>query len=89
MDNFLGQKNVHLQTRNIIAKGWSGMLFLLFLMMITDIIECGIKNDFRFLIKDPGTKGLCFIAIMTIINVSIQISVQTFESFVVVKRIRT
>jgi hypothetical protein len=80
MDNFLGQKYEYPQTRNIIAKGWSGMLFLLFLMMIADIVECGIKNDFSFLTKDPGSKGLWFIVIMTIINVSIQISVQTFES---------
>lgn len=80
MDNFLGQKYEYPQTRNIIAKGWSGMLFLLFLMMITDIVECGIKNDFSFLTKDPGSKGLWFIVIMTIINVSIQILVQTFES---------
>jgi hypothetical protein len=74
------KKTEHLQIRNIIAKSWQGMLMLLFLMMFTDIIECGMKNDFTFLIKDPGTKGLWFIAIVTIVNVITQVSIHTFES---------
>jgi hypothetical protein len=80
MNNLNGQKLEYQQTRNIISKGWSGMLFLLFLMMITDIVEGGIKNDFSILIKDPGVKGLWFIAIMTIMNVIIQILIQTLEN---------
>lgn len=79
MSNLNVQKEEYIQTRNIITKGWSGMLFLLLLMMITDIVECGMKNDFHFLIKDPGIIGLWIIVTVAIINVIIQIAVQTFE----------
>lgn len=66
--------------RDIIVQGWSGMLFLLFLMMLIDLIEFGMKGDFSALIKDPGVNGLWFIVIMTGINVIAQISMRTFDN---------
>jgi hypothetical protein len=68
------------QFRSIISKCWNGMLLLLLFMMITDIVECGMRNDFTFLIQDPGKNGLWFIVVMTITNVCMQVSIQTFES---------
>ena len=70
--------NQNLKIVTSISKAFSGMLFLLFLMMLTDITECGMKNDFTLLLKDPGIKGLYFISTMTIINVLIQVSVFSF-----------
>lgn len=68
------------QFRSIISKCWNGMLLLLLLMMITDIVECGMRNDFTFLTQDPGNNGLWFIVVMAITNICMQVSVQTFES---------
>lgn len=65
--------------RNIIVQGWAGMLFLLLLMMLTDLNEFGMRGDFSALVKDPGVGGLWFIVIMACINVLAQISVRTFE----------
>jgi len=62
---------------SVISKSFSGMLFLLFFMMLTDIVECGMKDDFTLLQQDPGIKGLYFILTMTIINVMLQITVFT------------
>jgi hypothetical protein len=73
-------KNDNLKVRSIIIKGWSGMLFLLLLMMITDLVECGMKNDFTLLLRDPGISGLNFIVIMTVTNVLVQIALLTFEN---------
>ena len=70
----------NIKIRSVITKGWSGMLFVLLLMMITDLIECGMKNDFSLLLKDPGISGLYLIVIMAITNVIVQISVFTFEN---------
>ena len=78
----LHQKNMdkeNCRIENVISKSFSGMLFLLFLMMLTDITECGIKNDFTLLHKDPGVKGLYFISAMTIINVLLQVTVFTIR----------
>lgn len=61
----------------VISKSFAGMLSLLFLMMLTDITECGMKNDFALLQKDPGLKGLYFISAMTIINVILQATIFT------------
>jgi hypothetical protein len=36
----------HLKMVLNISRAFSGMLFLLFLMMLTDITECGMKNDY-------------------------------------------
>ena len=66
--------------RNIIAQGWTGMLFLLFLMMLVDLNEFGMKGDFSALIKDPGIVGLWFVVIMASVNVLIQILIKTFDA---------
>lgn len=79
MNKLIEAKLAQLQMKNIISKGWSGMLFLLFLMMLTDIIEGGMKKDFTLLIQDPGIRGLWFIAFMTITNVCVQMAIYTFE----------
>lgn len=63
--------------QSIISKSFAGMLSLLFLMMLTDITECGMKNDFTLLQKDPGIKGLYFISAMTIINIILQTTIFT------------
>jgi hypothetical protein len=80
MDNLDQQLNTQLLARNIISKGWSGMLFLLFFMMLSDLVNCGMNNDFSLLTKDPGISGLWFIAIMTMVNVCVQIAIQTFDN---------
>jgi hypothetical protein len=61
--------------KRIVIQGWTGMLFLLVLMMITDLIEFGMRGDFSALAKDPGMKGLWFIAVVACINVLGQIFV--------------
>ena len=63
------------QFENIISKSFAGMLFLLFLMMLTDITGCGMKSDFTLLQKDPGVKGLYIISAMAIINVLLQVTI--------------
>jgi len=67
--------------RNIIIQGWSGMLFLIIFMMLTDIIECGMKTDFTLLQSDPGINGLWFIVIVASVNVLVQISIKTFDGY--------
>ena len=66
--------------RKIVIQGWGGMLFLLFLMMLTDLVEFGMKGDFSALNKDPGVAGLWFIVIMTCVNVLTQMSLQVFDA---------
>ena len=65
--------------RHIVVQGWAGMLSLLLLMMLTDLMEFGMKGDFSPLSKDPGTGGLWFIAVVICINVLVQISVRSFD----------
>ena len=65
--------------RDIIVQGWSGMLFLLFLMMLVDINELGMKGDFSALSVDPGVGGLWFIVIMSCINVLVQLMMRNFK----------
>jgi len=66
--------------KNILVQGWVGMLFLLFLMILTDLVEFGMRSDFTSLNSDPGIAGLWFIVIFSSVNVLMQISIQTFDS---------
>ena len=65
--------------RRVIVQGWLGMLLLLFLMIITDIVEFGMRGDFSPLNKDPGIAGLWFIVVMTCVNVLTQMFLQVTE----------
>lgn len=56
------------------------MLFLLFLMMLTDLVEFGMAGDFSPLTKDPGIAGLWFIVVMTCVNVLTQMCLQVFDA---------
>ncbi len=69
--------------QDILVQGWTGMLFLLLLMFITDIIEQSIDGSFQnmsaFLAKDPGITGLWFLAGLICVNVLVQMCVRTFQ----------
>ncbi len=70
---------VNEKIRRVIVQGWLGMLLLLFLMIITDIVEFGMRGDFSPLNKDPGTAGLWFIVVLTCVNVLTQMFIQVTE----------
>lgn len=59
--------------RQIIIQGWSGMLFLLIMMFITDFAEYGMRGDFSALIGDPGMTGLWVLAVMACVNVLVSL----------------
>ncbi len=65
--------------RKIVIQGWAGMLFLLIVMVITDLVKYGMSGDFSPLIKDPGMRGLWFIATVTCISVLVQMFLRTYD----------
>jgi hypothetical protein len=78
-----GRMRMHMgspKLQGIISQGWVGRLFLLLLMMLTEITEFGMKGDLSPLRSDPGKGGLWFIVIAASANALIQVSVKTFDS---------
>ncbi len=50
------------------------------MMILTDLIEFGMRGDFSPLIKDPGIGGLWFIAAVTSVSVIVQMLLRTQDA---------
>ncbi len=64
----------------LVAQGWSGMLFLLLTMFITDLVELSLPGDFKALSMrlslDPGMVGLWVLAGIICLNVVGQMAIR-------------
>ena len=76
--------NDHNKYQNLLAHGWSGMLFLLLTMFITDIVELTIQGNFQhasdLMARDPGARGLWFLACLICFNALVQMAVRSVNS---------